>query len=77
MSAGAILASMRKTRTITCPQCGETATVLERAEYCSDTCRWRAAYKRRKSAGDAARATGGGDAGSPSGARRKKAPRAS
>lgn len=47
-SAAAVLASMRKTRTVICPQCGKKATVLERAEYCSDTCRWRAAYERRK-----------------------------
>lgn len=46
--AGAVLAAMRKTRAITCPQCRKKATVLERAEYCSSTCRWRAAYERRK-----------------------------
>lgn len=81
-SAGAQLARMRKTTTITCPQCGEMATVLERATYCSDRCRWRAANvgkiaaRKARTAAERAQAAEAAEPSTASKPTRKRTPRA-
>ena len=49
-SVGAQLSMMRKRTKKTCenPECGKTFTGLAVTSYCSDECRFRAAYLRRK-----------------------------
>ena len=49
-SVGAQLSMMRKRSKKTCenPECGKTFKGLAVTSYCSDECRFRAAYLRRK-----------------------------
>ena len=49
-SVGAQMAMMRRRTTKTCqnPECEETFEGLAVTNYCSDECRFRAAYLRRK-----------------------------
>ena len=49
-SVGAQLSMMRKRSKKTCenPECGKTFIGLAVTSYCSDECRFRAAYLRRK-----------------------------
>ena len=45
---GRLLAARRRRMTGTCPVCGTTFTGIGKRRYCSDRCRFRATYLRRK-----------------------------
>ena len=50
---GRLLAARRRRVTGTCPVCGATFTGIGKRRYCSDRCRFRATYLRRKGNGAA------------------------
>lgn len=50
MTPGAVLNALRRTGPRVCGQCGKEFTARLTAVYCSNPCRMRAAWERRKAA---------------------------